>query len=64
MQDWALSSNWSDNLCNVTHKYGPAKWLEEKLKTLSVNKYTVSDLFQLAEEIQKLQFNDNYILVS
>ena len=46
------------------HKYGPAKWLEEKLKTLSVNKYTISDLFQLAEEIQKLQFNDNYILVS
>lgn len=33
-------------------------------RTLSVNKYTISDLFQLAEEIQKLQFNDNYILGS
>ena len=64
MQDWALSSNWSDNLCNVTYKYGLAKWLQENLETLSVNKYTISDLFQLAEEIQKLQFNDNYILVS
>ena len=47
-----------------TYNYVPLKWLDEKLKLLSVNSYTISDVFQFAEEIHKLQLNDNDILVS
>ena len=41
-----------------------AKWLDEKLKALSVNRYTLSDTFSFAEEIQNLVINQNDILVS
>ena len=47
-----------------TYNYALAKWLDEKLKPLSVNNYTISDVFQFAEEIHELQFNEGDILVS
>ena len=40
-----------------TFNYTLAKWLDEKLKPLSVNNCTISDVFQFAEEIHELQFN-------
>jgi hypothetical protein len=47
-----------------TYNYVLAKWLDEKLKPLSVNKYTVTDVFQFADEIKALRFNEHDILVS
>lgn len=47
-----------------TSSYALANWLEEKLKLLSVNKYTISDVFQFSEEIQQLQISDNNFMVS
>ena len=47
-----------------TYNYTHAKWLDEKLKPLSVNNHTISDVFQFAEEIRELDFNEDDILVS
>ena len=47
-----------------TYNYVLAKWLDEKLKPLSVNKYTVTDVFQFADEIKAIQFNEHDILIS
>lgn len=47
-----------------TYNYALAKWLDEKLKPLSVNRYTISDTFAFAEEIQNLKVDENDILVS
>ena len=47
-----------------TYNYALAKWLDEKLKPLSVNRYTISDTFSFAEEIQNLVIDQNDILVS
>ena len=46
-----------------TYYYALAKWLDEKLKPLSVNRYTVSDTFSFAEEIQNrvIDQNDNLV---
>ena len=35
-----------------TYSYALAKWLDEKLKPLSYNQYTVTDTFQFVNEIQ------------
>jgi len=35
-----------------TYNYSQAKWLDEKLKPFCINQYTISDVFQFAEEIQ------------
>ena len=45
-----------------TYNYKPAKWLDEKLKPLSVNDHTVSDIFQFAEELHGMEINDHEIL--
>ena len=45
------------------YNYALAKCLDEKLKPLSVNNHTISDVFQFAEEIQELDFNEDDILV-
>ena len=37
-----------------TYNYALAKWLDEKLKPLSGNRYTILDTFSFAEEIQNL----------
>ena len=47
-----------------TYNYTLAKWLDEKLKPLSINEYTISDIFHFSEEIQHLQIGDNDFLVS
>ena len=47
-----------------TYNYALAKWLEDKLKPLSYNQYTVSDTFQFVDEIQGLKINNGELLVS
>ena len=47
-----------------TYNYKLAKWLDEKLKPLSVNDHTISDIFQFAEELHGIGINDHDILVS
>ena len=47
-----------------TYNYTLVKWLDEKLKPLSINEYTISDIFHFSEEIQHLQIGDNDFLVS
>lgn len=47
-----------------TNNYALAKWLDEKLKSLSINEYTISDIFQFSEEFKHLQIGGNNYLVS
>jgi len=47
-----------------TYNYPLAKWLDEKLKPLSTNEYTISDVFYFAEEIQKFKLDKTDFLVS
>ena len=47
-----------------TYNYKLAKWLEEKLKPLFINEYTITDAFDFAEEIRNLSDNEDDILVS
>jgi hypothetical protein len=47
-----------------TYNYKLAKWLEEKLKPLSINEYTITDAFDFADEIRNLSVNEDDILVS
>ena len=47
-----------------TYNYGLAKLIEEKLQPLSYNQYTITDTFEFAEKIGKLQINNGDILVS
>ena len=47
-----------------TYNYALAKWLDEKLKPLSTNEYTISDVFNFAEEIQHFKLDKNGFLVS
>ena len=47
-----------------TYNYTLAKWLDEKLKPLSSNIHTISDVFSFADELQDLEIHDSDILVS
>ena len=47
-----------------TYNYALAKWLHEKLKPLSTNEYTISEVFSFAEEIQQFKLDENVLLVS
>ena len=47
-----------------TYNYKLAKWLDEKLKPLSINGHTVSEIFQFADELHEMKINDQGILVS
>ena len=47
-----------------TYNYALAKWLDEKLKPLSCNQYTVKDTFEFVNEVQSLEINGGDILVS
>ena len=47
-----------------TYNFNLAKWLEEKLKPLSVNEYTITDAFEFADEIRSIPMNEEDILVS
>lgn len=47
-----------------TYNYALAKWLDTKLKPLSLNRYTVTDIFEFANEIRDLEIANGDILVS
>jgi len=47
-----------------TCNYNLAKWLEEKLKPLSINEYTITDAIRFSEEIRNSLIGDDDILVS
>ena len=47
-----------------TYNFKLAKWLDEKLKPLSINKYTVSDPLKFAERLREKQMAEGDILVS
>ena len=47
-----------------TYNFNLGKWLEEKLKPLSVNKYIITDVFDFADEIRSSPMNEEDILVS
>ena len=47
-----------------TYNYALAKWLDEKLKPLSCNQYTVTDTFEFVNEVQSLELNRGDILES
>ena len=47
-----------------TYNFSLAKWLEEKLKPLSVNEHTITDVLEFAEEISSSPMNEEDILVS
>lgn len=44
--------------------YNLAKWLEQKLKPLSLNEYTFADAFAFTDEIRTHSMNEGDILVS
>ena len=46
------------------YNYALARWLDNKLKPLSTNSYTISDTFSFADEIRDLSFDETDILVS
>jgi hypothetical protein len=47
-----------------SYNYALAKWLEEKLKPLSLNQYTICDTFRFAKEIRNKPVLDTDVLVS
>ena len=47
-----------------TYNYALAKWLDEKLKPLSLNQYTISDIFSFSEDLRNTSLNESDILVS
>ena len=48
----------------LTYNYKLAKCLDEKLKSLSINEYTVSHPLNFAEELREKQMVKGHILVS
>ena len=46
-----------------TYNYKLAKWLDEKLKPLSVNEHTISNIFRFADELRETKFNDHLSVV-
>ena len=47
-----------------TYNYPLAKWLDEKLKPLSANKYCINDIFGFIDEIKNSSIEPCHILVS
>ena len=47
-----------------TYNYPLAKWMKEKLKPLSTNAYTISNIFQFSEDIRNIPVDADHILVS
>ena len=47
-----------------TYNYALAKWLEDKLKPVSYNRYSILDIFEFAEEIRAKGINEDDIVVS
>jgi len=47
-----------------TYNYALAKWLDDKLKPLATNQYTISDTFEFVNEVHELAIINGDILVS
>ena len=47
-----------------TYNYALAKWLDDKLKPLSLNQYTISNIFAFSEDLRNTYLDANDILVS
>ena len=47
-----------------TYNFNLAKWLEEKLKPLSANEHTITDMLEFVDEISSSPMNEEDILVS
>jgi len=46
------------------YNYAPAKWLDDKLKPQSCNRFTVTDTFRFADEVRGLEIKTGEMLVS
>ena len=46
-----------------TYNYKLAKWLNKKLKPLSVNEHTINDKFLSADELHEMEINEYDLLV-
>ena len=46
-----------------TYNYKLAKWLDEKLKPLSVNDHTISDVFNFVDSLHDMEVDNHSILV-
>ena len=64
LQSEALINDTSKFRFVDTYNYSLAKWLDDKLKTLSCNQYTVTDTFRFADEIRGFEIKNGEILVS
>jgi hypothetical protein len=47
-----------------TYNYALAKWLDDKLKPLAINHYTITDTFEFVNEVHSLTLKDGDVLVS
>ena len=47
-----------------TYNFNLAKWLEQKLKPLSLNEYKITGAFEFADEFRSILMNDEDVLVS
>ena len=47
-----------------TYIFALAKWLDNKLKPLSINQYTITDTFEFVNEVHRLTINSGDMLVS
>lgn len=47
-----------------TYNFALTKWLDNKLKSLSMNQYTITDTFELINEVHGLTINNGDMLVS
>ena len=47
-----------------TYNYKLAKWLDEKLKPLSVNYQTINDIFSFPDDLHEMKIDEQDILVS
>ena len=47
-----------------TYNYKLAKWLDDKLKPLSANKFTITDSLKFAEELREQEIGEDDLLVS
>ena len=47
-----------------TYNYSLAKWLDEKLKPLSLNRFTIKNIFDFSNEIREMDIDPEHILVS
>ena len=47
-----------------TYNYPLAKWLDNKLKALSTNSNTITDIFKFVNDLQDVSVKDGSVLVS